>query len=98
MSRMSSSSFRDRVLDTVRGIPEGRTMTYKEVAARAGSPRAFRAVGNILNGNYDPGVPCHRVVRSDGTSGGYNRGERRKKELLEKEGAVPSVRSRPRPC
>lgn len=60
-------------------------MTYKEVAERAGSPRAFRAVGNILNTNYDPDIPCHRVVRSDGTPGGYNRGEALKVRKLQDE-------------
>lgn len=63
-------------------------MTYKEVAREAGRPRAFRAVGNILNTNYDPKIPCHRVVRSDGKVGGYNRGARRKQKLLREEGVV----------
>lgn len=62
-------------------------MTYKQVAFKAGKPRAFRAVGNILGTNYDPSIPCHRVVRSDGKTGGYNRGILRKKEILKKEGA-----------
>lgn len=57
-------------------------MTYNEVARLAGSPRASRAVGNILNKNYDPAIPCHRVVRADGTLGGYNRGAARKQQLL----------------
>ncbi|MDR3558272.1 MAG: MGMT family protein [Candidatus Pacebacteria bacterium] len=48
-------------------------------------PRAFRAVGNILNKNYDPTIPCHRVVRSDGTLGGYNRGAKKKMEMLKEE-------------
>ncbi len=65
-------------------------MTYSEVARRAGSPRAARAVGNILHTNYDPGIPCHRVVRADGTSGGYNRGARRKIEILHAEGVYES--------
>lgn len=79
-------SFKDRVYSVVKKIKEGETMTYKEVAERAGSPRAFRAVGNILNKNYDPDIPCHRVIRSDGQVGGYNRGSEKKKELLKKEG------------
>lgn len=57
-------------------------MTYKEVAIGAGNPRAYRAVGNILNKNYNPDIPCHRVVRSDGQAGGYNRGAEKKKEML----------------
>lgn len=79
-------SFRDRVLEVVSAIPAGEALTYAEVAGRAGSPRACRAVGNILNKNYDPAVPCHRVVRSDGSLGGYNRGARKKRERLAQEG------------
>ncbi|MCI0479797.1 MGMT family protein [Candidatus Uhrbacteria bacterium] len=60
-------------------------MTYAEVARAAGRPRAYRAVGNILNRNFDPAIPCHRVIRSDGTPGGYNRGTERKMELLRSE-------------
>ena len=80
-----NKTFRERVLAVVAQIPEGKTMTYKEVAGAAGSPRAYRAVGNILAGNYDLAIPCHRVVRSDGTFGKYNRGAEKKKHLLEAE-------------
>ena len=79
------STFADRVRAVVARIPKGETMTYRQVAERAGSPRAFRAVGNVLNKNYDPNIPCHRVVRSDGTTGGYNRGAERKREILQEE-------------
>ena len=58
----------------VRGIKKGQVMTYKQVAKAAGSPRASRGVGSILKTNYDPKIPCHRVIRSDGGMGGYNRG------------------------
>lgn len=51
----------------------------------AGRPRAYRAVGNILNQNYNSKIPCHRVIRSDGKTGGYNRGAKKKVELLRKE-------------
>ena len=79
-------SLKEKVYSVVRRIPRGKTMTYKEVAKAAGSPRAFRAVGNILNKNYDPAIPCHRVVRSDGKMGSYNRGGAKKKaEILEME-------------
>ncbi len=62
-------------------------MTYKQVAAKAGSPGASRAVGSILKTNFDPKIPCHRVIRSDGGMGGYNRGGVTKKlEILKKEG------------
>ena len=72
----------------VKTIPAGQTVTYKEVALRAGSPQAARAVGNILNSNYDPTIPCHRVIRSDGKIGGYNRGEKLKIKKLKKEKAI----------
>ena len=78
-------TFRERVMEMVRRIPKGEVLTYKEVAGRAGNPKAYRAVGNILNRNYDPKIPCHRVIRSDGSLGGYNRGSKKKKELLWKE-------------
>lgn len=80
-----TSTFSQKVYEVVRRIPKGKTLTYKEVARLTGNPRAYRAVGNILNKNYDAGIPCHRVVRSDGTMGGYNRGASRKKEILEAE-------------
>ncbi len=80
--------FKDRVYAIVSEIPRGKVLTYKEVAKRAGSPRACRAVGNILNKNYDPKIPCHRVIRSDGKVGGYNRGETAKRERLTREGAT----------
>lgn len=76
------SGFSGKVYDIVKKIPRGRTLTYREVAERAGNPRAFRAVGNILHKNYDPKIPCHRVVRSDGKTGGYNRGSELKKTML----------------
>lgn len=81
-------SFADNVRVIVKKIPQGKVLTYREVAALAGSPKAFRAVGNILNKNYDPGIPCHRVVRSDGKTGGYNRGATKKIEILKSEGAL----------
>lgn len=80
-----AKDFRERIFDIVRKIPRGKTMTYKEVAEKAGRPRAYRAVGNILHANYDPAIPCHRVVRSDGQTGGWNRGAEEKMELLRRE-------------
>ncbi|HNV96715.1 MAG TPA: MGMT family protein [bacterium] len=80
------SKFSEEVYKIVSKIPKGEVMTYKEVAIAVGKPRAYRAVGNILNKNYDPKIPCHRVIRSDGKIGGYNRGEMKKIEILRKEG------------
>ena len=75
--------FAEKVRAIVRKIPKGKTMTYAEVARAAGSPRAARAVGAIMRTNYDERIPCHRVIRSDGGMGGYNRGGTlRKQEIL----------------
>jgi methylated-DNA-[protein]-cysteine S-methyltransferase len=79
------SEFQKRVLEIVKKIPKGKTKTYKEVAELSGHPFAWRAVGNVLNKNKDPKIPCHRVIRSDGSFGGYNKGEKKKRELLLKE-------------
>ncbi|HSD12085.1 MAG TPA: MGMT family protein [Patescibacteria group bacterium] len=91
----ASKTFRNRVLAVVRLIPKGSVMTYKEVAFAAGHPGAFRAVGSVMKANVDPGVPCHRVVRSDLRPGEYNRsgGERTKIRRLASEG-VRVVRGR----
>ncbi len=69
-------------------IPRGKTMSYAEVAALAGNPRAARAVGSIMHANCDPHVPCHRVIRSDGSPGGYNRGIAAKLKRLRAEGVA----------
>lgn len=82
-------TFADKVRAIVKKIPKGKTMTYKEVAQRAGNPKAARAVGAIMRTNYDERIPCHRVVRSDGAMGGYNRGgSLRKRKILISEGAL----------
>lgn len=81
------SQFRECVLDVVRTIPKGSTLSYKDVACRAGNPRAARAVGAIMRTNHDSTVPCYRVIRSDGRLGGYNGGgTAKKKERLRQEG------------
>ncbi len=80
-------TFSEKVLALVRRIPEGKTLSYGEVARRAGSPGASRAVGSIMRKNFDPTVPCHRVIRSDGSFGEYNRGAAEKERLLREEGA-----------
>ena len=83
-----ATDFRTRVYEVVRAIPKGMVMTYGDVARAAGSPGAARAVGTILSHNYDPAIPCHRVIRSDGQPGQYNRGTEHKRELLIQEGAI----------
>jgi O-6-methylguanine DNA methyltransferase len=70
-------------------IPKGKTMTYAQVAAAIGNPKAVRAVGNALNKNpFAPDVPCHRVIRSDGSIGGFASGTAKKVALLRREGAL----------
>jgi len=89
MSSTRHSSFSDTVRSIVRSIPKGSVMTYAMVAKKAGNPKASRAVGTIMKNNFDPTVPCHRVIRSDGTIGDYNRGgSKAKRALLIKEGAI----------
>lgn len=89
------SAFAKRVIRVVAGIPKGSVMTYKEVATRAGSAKAARAVAPVLRRYFvecqvarRSTIPCHRVVRSDGTIGGYIYGEKKKRTLLKKEGAL----------
>jgi methylated-DNA-[protein]-cysteine S-methyltransferase len=83
-----ASGFRRSVLEHLRQIPFGRTETYAGVAAATGRPRAFRAVGSACGHNPVPVVvPCHRVVRSDGTAGEYRGGAAAKVHLLTLEAA-----------
>lgn len=82
------TDFRTRVLTIVAKIPRGETLTYKQVAIAAGNPGASRAVGAIMKTNFNPDIPCHRVIRSDGKTGGYNRGTDKKVERLRQEGAI----------
>ena len=83
LDRRLSSGFRRAVLAHLTEIGYGRTESYAQVAAAAGSPRAVRAVGTACATNPIPVVvPCHRVVRSDGSSGGYRGGPEAKQWLL----------------
>ncbi len=82
------SLFREKVYEVVRKIPKGKVMSYKIISKLVGSPRAWRAVGNILNKNKDSKTPCHRVIRSNGRVGGYNQGMKKKIYLLKKEGII----------
>ena len=79
--------FRELVLKILSAVPAGRVTTYAALARAVGRPGAARAVGNALHQNPLPiVVPCHRVVRSDGKFGGYNRGAEKKMEILKNEG------------
>ena len=66
-------TFKEKVFSVVRAIPAGKVLTYRQV-------------GNILTTNYDSAIPCHRVIRSDGAPGGYNRGTSAKIKKLRGEG------------
>jgi O-6-methylguanine DNA methyltransferase len=84
---MKETLFAKHVREVVKHIRKGETRTYGEVAKAAGRPGAARAVGTIMKNNFDPTVPCHRVIRSDGSVGDYNRGgPARKLSLLRAEG------------
>ena len=79
--------FEEAVYRVVRRIPKGQTRSYRWVAERLGDPKLARAVGNALNRNpYAPRVPCHRVITSDGSLGGFARRSRKKLALLREEG------------
>src|SRR3989338_6240494 len=81
------SKFEKNVYSVVSSIPPGEVRSYAWVARRISSPNASRAVGNALNKNIYPGmIPCHRIIHSDGSIGGYARGVKAKRELLKEEG------------
>ena len=81
--------FQRRVVKQCRAIGYGKTRSYGELAARCGSPGAARAVGNTMAANrYALIVPCHRVIRTDGSFSGYRWGIDRKRQLLRTEGAA----------
>jgi O-6-methylguanine DNA methyltransferase len=83
------TEFAKKVLAIVKKIPKGKVMTYKEIALKLGNKNLARAVGQVLKRNPWPiTIPCHRVIRSDGTLGGYSLGKEKKKELLKKEGVL----------
>ena len=78
--------FEQAVYAIVRRVPAGQTRSYAWVADRLGDRRLARAVGNALHRNpFSPAVPCHRVIRSDGTLGGFAGGPARKRRLLRRE-------------
>ena len=83
---IQGTAFQSRVWRALRDIPLGKTATYGEVARRLGEPKAARAVASACATNHVALlIPCHRVVASDGASGGYRWGLRRKKSLLHRE-------------
>jgi len=89
------SGFGRKVLRAVHGIPRGRARSYQQIAARVGAPAAARAVGTVMASHPFPIIiPCHRVIRSDGTLGGYQPGDKMKRTLLEMEGFTQFIPSR----
>ena len=80
------SVFEQQVYRAVARIPRGQTRSYQWVAQRVGRPQAARAVGNALNKNpFAPRIPCHRVIRGDGSLGGFAGGPAKKRRLLARE-------------
>ena len=87
-----ATAFRMRVWQELRKIPRGETRTYQEIAQAVGEPNAARAVGNACGANpVSMVIPCHRVVRSDGSLGNYGWGPERKKKMLKAEGATKTA-------
>ena len=85
------TEFQKKVWKAIDKIPFGETRTYKELASSIGHPKAYRAVANACGKNPNPvSTPCHRVISSDGTIGGYSGkgGIKKKKALLKKEGIL----------
>jgi AraC family transcriptional regulator of adaptative response/methylated-DNA-[protein]-cysteine methyltransferase len=80
------TAFQERVWQALREIPPGETVSYSEIAARIGAPKAMRAVAQACGANHIAvAIPCHRVVRRDGDISGYRWGVERKRELLQRE-------------
>lgn len=88
MQMHNTTTFQQKVYALLRKVPKGRVTTYKEIGNALGKRgQIYCAVGAALNKNpFAPAVPCHRVVASDGSLGGFAQGIAAKKRLLEKEG------------
>ena len=91
MEPMRGTKFQLKVWTYLKKIPRGSVKTYSQVAKSIGKPLAVRAVANAIGKNpYAPRIPCHRVIKSDGSLGGYSGkgGTKTKKMLLKKEGIM----------
>ena len=89
--KLKGTKFQLKIWDFLKRIPKGTVKTYSEVAKAIGKPLAVRAVANAIGKNpYPIRIPCHRVIRSDGSLGGYSGtgGVKKKKNLLKKEGII----------
>jgi O-6-methylguanine DNA methyltransferase len=79
--------FQKKVYRACQQIPKGKVATYQDIAQTIGCSKTARAVGNALNKNpFAPLVPCHRVVRANGSIGGFASGKRKKSKILRREG------------
>ncbi|MFL6802014.1 MAG: methylated-DNA--[protein]-cysteine S-methyltransferase, partial [Sphingomicrobium sp.] len=88
---VAGTAFQEAVWRELRRIPPGETRSYAEIAAAIGQPKAVRAVGTANGDNHVAVlIPCHRVIRSDGTLGGYAGGLDKKRLLLAAEGHSPA--------
>ena len=88
---LKGTKFQIKVWKYLKTIPKGKVKTYKDVAIAINRPKSARAVANACAKNpYHPKVPCHRVIRSDGSLGGFSApgGTNAKKKLLKKEGFI----------
>jgi methylated-DNA-[protein]-cysteine S-methyltransferase len=85
---IGATAFETAVLRALHAVPYGEVLSYRDLAVRAGHPNAYRAVGSVMAGNRLPVIlPCHRVIRNDGTLGNYGDDPAWKRRLLELEGA-----------
>jgi len=88
MSKLTATDFKLKDWNYLKKIPKGKVKTYLDVVKGIGKPRSFRSVANAVGKNpYPPKIPCHRVIRSDGTLGGYSgkSGIEQKRRLLKAE-------------
>ena len=73
MQKLVGTPFQLKVWNYLMKIPKGKILTYKEVARAIGKPKSYRAVANAIGKNpYPPKIPCHRVIKSDGSTGGFS--------------------------
>ena len=87
--RQPGAQFSQKVWKVMRAIPVGMTISYAQLAKKAGSPAAFRAAGTACGNNLiAPIIPCHRIIKSDGSLGNYGYGVAIKEKLLRLEGAI----------
>ena len=90
--RQPGAQFSQKVWKVMRAIPVGMTISYAQLAKKAGSPAAFRAAGTACGNNLiAPIIPCHRIIKSDGSLGNYGYGVAIKEKLLRLEGAIKQI-------